>query len=74
MLFEAYIDDVKCDYSVNAACAFDEGTLDGAVSPGKKLVGWYAVEVPADWAELELQFKNEWLNGSDESVTFVFAR
>ncbi len=74
MLFDAYIDNIKCEYSFNALCAFDEGTLDGDVSPGKKLVGWYAVEVPADWTELELQFKNEWLDDSNESATFIFAK
>ena len=45
LLFEAYADDVKCSYSLSAAMAFD-GTLDGSLAPGKKLVGYYAVEVP----------------------------
>lgn len=70
LLFEAYADDVKCDYSVSAACVFDEGTLDGAVAPGKKLVGWYSLEVPADWSAIEVSVKGDWL--SNKAATFVF--
>ena len=72
MLFSAYANDVKCDYSFSAACAFDEGTLDGDVSAGKKLVGWYAMEVPADWSKIDLEVKSEWLSGS--SAKFVFTK
>lgn len=72
LLFEAYVDDVKCDYSFSAACAFDDGTLDGELAPGKKLVGWYAVEVPADWQELELDVQADWLSNS--TAKFVFEK
>ena len=72
LLFEAYADDIKCDYSFSAACAFDDGTLDGSVAAGKKLVGWYAVEVPEDWATLELEVQADWL--SNTSATFVFEK
>lgn len=54
--FEGYVDDVKSDYSVSAACCFDEGTLDGSVAAGKKLVGWYALEVPKNWEKIEVNF------------------
>lgn len=64
LLFDAYADDVKCDYSLNASIVFDEGTLDGTVSPGKKLVGYYAVEVPADTKKLDLEVKSSWLSSS----------
>ncbi len=70
LLFEAYADDVKCDYSFNAACAFDEGTLDGSVAPGKKLIGWYALEVPENWKSIELEVQSDWLSNS--SAKFVF--
>ncbi len=70
LLFEAYADDVKCDYSVNASLAFDEGTLDGTIAPGKKLVGWYSLELPQDWSAIEVLVKADWL--SDNSATFVF--
>ena len=70
LLFEGYVDDIKCDYSINASCAFDEGTLDGSVSAGKKLVGWYALEVPKNWKTIELQVQSDWLSNS--SAKFVF--
>lgn len=70
LLFDAYVDGVKCDYSFNANCAFSDGKLDGTISAGKKMVGYYAVEVPKDWSELELQVKSDWL--SDTKAAFVF--
>lgn len=70
LLFEGYVDDVKTSWSVSASCVFDEGTLDGTIAPGKKLVGWYSVEVPANWKTLELKVQNSiW---SNNSATFVF--
>ena len=72
LLFEGYADDIKCEYSFSAACAFDEGTLDGSVAPGKKLVGWYALEVPKDWTSIELQVQSTWL--SNNPANFVFAK
>lgn len=72
MLFEGYVDDIKCDYSISAACVFDEGTLDGSIAPGKKLVGWYALEVPSDWKNIELEVQSNWLSNS--SAKFVFTK
>lgn len=72
LLFDVYVDGVKCDYSFSAACSFSDGTLDGTITPGKKLVGWYAVEVPENWKELELQVRSNWL--SDERAEFVFSK
>lgn len=72
LLFDAYADDVKCEYSLSANVAFDEGALDGEISPGKKMVGWYAVEVPKEWTQLELEVKAEWL--SDSKAKFVFKK
>lgn len=72
LLFDGYVDDVKCDYSINAACAFDEGTLDGDLSPGKKLVGWYALEVPKNWEKIDLEVQSNWLSNS--SAKFVFSK
>lgn len=72
LLFDGYVDDVKCDYSLSATCAFDEGTLDGDVAAGKKLVGWYALEVPENWQEIELQVHSSWLSNS--SAKFVFEK
>lgn len=70
--FECYADDVKCEYSLNAACAFDEGTLDGSIAPGKKLVGWYAVEVSSDWSNIEIDVLSNWL--SNNPAKFIFAK
>lgn len=70
--FEAYANDVKCDYSVSAACVFDEGTLDGSVAPGKKLVGWYALEVPSDWSSIEIDVLPSLF--SNNTAKFVFAK
>ena len=72
LLFDAYVDDIKCEYSVSANIAFGDGTLDGEISPGKKLVGWYAVEVPQEWKQLELEVKSDWL--SDSKANFVFTK
>lgn len=72
LLFDAYVDDEKCEYSVNANCAFDSGTLDGSIAPGKKMTGWYALEVPKDWSNLEMHVSSNWLSGS--SAKFVFTK
>ena len=71
LMFSAYADDTKCEYSISAACAF-ENTLDGEISAGKKLVGWYAVEVPKDWKTLELEVQSTWL--SNNPARFVFEK
>ena len=73
LLFEAYADDVKCNYSISAAAAFPDGTLDGTVAAGKKLVGWYAVEVPENWKTVELDFKAELLSNKTAKFTFTEA-
>ena len=66
LLFEAYADDVKCDYSFGADMGL-EGTLDGSISPGKKLVGYYGVEVSEDAQKLDVEVKASWL-GSGKAV------
>lgn len=68
-LFDGYVDDIKCDYSVSASCAFDE-SLSGNLAPGKKLVGTYALEVPQDWATVEVDVRQDWLSG--ETAKFIF--
>lgn len=72
LLFEGYVDDVKCQYSISAAAAFNGETLDGSVAPGKKLVGWYALEVPKEWSTIELHVQSSWL--SNNSANFVFTK
>lgn len=70
LLFDAYADDIKCEYSISANVAFGDGTLDGEISPGKKLVGWYAVEVPQEWKQMEFEFKSDFLSGSKAKFAF----
>ena len=72
LLFEGYVDDIKCDYSFNAACAFSDGTIDGTIAPGKKLVGWYALEVPENYQTIELQVLSNWL--ANNPAKFVFTK
>jgi len=64
LLFDAYADDVKCDYSIGAALEFSDGTLDGSLSPGKKMVGYYALEVPVTTKKITLEVKSTWLSNS----------
>lgn len=70
LLFDAYADDISYDLSFTASCAFDGSTIDGTIAPGKKLAGWYAVEIPQSWSTLELNVKSDWL--SNTSAVFVF--
>lgn len=72
LLFDGYADDIKCKYSLNAVCAFDEGTLDGKIAPGKKAVGWYALEIPESWSAIELNVKSDWL--SNGTAKFLFTK
>lgn len=70
IMFEGYVDGVKSDMSISASCAFDEGTLDGSLASGKKMIGWYALEVPADWEEIEVVVQPDLM--ADSNATFVF--
>ena len=70
LFFESYADDVKCGYSTSANIAFNEGSLDGTVAPGKKMVGYYAVEVPEDTKVLTLEVDDSWLGGA-ATASFV---
>ena len=66
LLFDAYADDVKLGYSIGADYGL-EGTLDGSISPGKKMIGYYGVEVANDATVLDLEVKASWL-GSGKAV------
>ncbi len=72
LLFEAYADGTKCEFSFSAAAAFPDGTLDGDIAPGKKMTGWYSVEIPENWSELELHIADSWI--SDNKAVFVFKK
>lgn len=72
LFFEGYADDVKCSYSISAVCAFDSITLDGSIAPGKKLVGWYALEIPENWSTVEIDVKASIM--SSKQAKFVFTK
>lgn len=72
LLFDAYVDDVACDLSFTASAAFGSETVDGTIAAGKKLVGWYAMEVPSEWSSIELHVKSNWL--SNATAKFVFGK
>ena len=72
LCFTAYADDVKCDYSFSAACVFDDGSLDGDIAAGKKMIGWYSVELPSDWKNLQIDFIPDLL--SNTPAQFLFAK
>ena len=70
LLFDAYVDGIKSNISMSAEMAFDEGTLDGELASGKKMVGYYGLEVSEKWEEMELQVSQYWLSNS--KAIFVF--
>lgn len=72
MMFSAYTDDVASDYSISAMMAFDESgnTLDGSLAPGKKMVGYYAIETAEDWKKIEIQVQADVLD--EAKASFVF--
>ena len=74
LMFSASENDVMCDYSISGIMAFENGekTLDGTIAPGKKLIGYYAVEVAEDWEELEIQVQPDILD--DTKAVFVLGK
>ena len=69
--FEAYVDGVKCSESFKGAVAFNGEQLDGTIAPGKKLIGWYPMEVPENWSTIELDVQSSITSIS--SAKFVFS-
>ncbi len=74
MMFSSYVDDTASDYSISALMAFDENgnTLDGTLAPGKKMIGYYAVEVPIEWKNLDIQVQPDMLD--ETKASFVFEK
>ena len=73
--FEAYCDDYKLDYSSNALMASStdkRNQLDGSVAAGKKMNGWLGLEVPSDWSNIEIYYKDSiW---SDSNFKFTISK
>ena len=57
LLFNAFADDVALGLSISASMAFGDGTLDGTISAGRRLEGYYAVEVPIDTQTLDIEMQ-----------------
>ena len=70
LLFDAYADDVSCEYSITGATDFKK-TVDGTIAAGKKIIGGYVVEAPENWQKLELDVKSEWLSSVNARFEFT---
>lgn len=65
LLFNAYVDGTKTDVDIMPSTDYTEdGTLDGTLASGKNMEGYYVVQAPADWNEIQLDVKSDWLSGS----------
>lgn len=76
MSFENYCDDYKLDYSSNALMALsteeNANQLDGSIAPGKKMKGVLGLEVPSNWNNIEIYYKdNSWL---DSNFSFIIEK
>ncbi len=68
MSFNAYCDGYSCEFSFSALLNASR-QMDGAISPGKKMKGQIAYEVPKTWKEIEIYVKPDYWFGND--VSFV---
>lgn len=71
LLFDPYADGVKLEYSFGASNGLD-GTIDGEIAPGRKMVGYYGAEVSENAKELELEVRPTWLANSRSRAMFAF--
>lgn len=63
--FDIYCDNYKVDFSGSALTAnsIDYAQVDGNIAPGKILRGNLGIEVPIDWEQLEIYYKDDsWRN------------
>lgn len=66
MSFEAYADDYSTNVSLTALMEKgDKNQLDGTVAAGKKMTGVVGYEVPATWANLEINFTPDFWSTKD---------
>lgn len=70
LLFDAYVDDKKQEFSFVIDDAFSGGTLDGELEAGKMMEGWYTMELPTDAKTLDLVIKDNWLSKNKAKFTF----
>ncbi len=67
--FDAYADDVAVDYSISAATVFDKG-VDGDIASGKRIEGWYTIEVPTGYKNIDIYFTNDILSSVKTQFSF----
>lgn len=71
--FDAYVDAYAIGVSFEGLYeAGTDKTLDKAVSPGKKLQGFMAYEVPISWQEIEINVAPDF--SSSESAQFIIKK
>jgi len=71
LLFDAYVDGTLLAFTFGATTGL-EGTLDGEIAPGRRMIGFYGVEISASANELELEVRPTWLAGGRNRAMFVF--
>jgi len=72
-MFTAYADDTLAPFSTSAATALGDLFFGGGLDAGKKMILWYAIEVPSNWITLEIKAQDGILFSS-QSVVFRFTR
>ena len=65
--FEAYCDEVRCDYSMAAGMATDR-SLDTDIPAGGKIQGEVGFQVPKDWNEFKIRILPEYFG---DALVFV---
>ena len=67
---ESYVDGYNEQFTPTISDVEGMKLLTGDVAAGKKLKGYLAWEVPSDWKELEISYKDDLWTG-DKAATFV---
>lgn len=67
---ESYVDGYNQQFATTMSDVDGMKLLTGDVAAGKKLKGYLAWEVPSDWKELEISYKDDLWTG-DKAATFV---
>ena len=67
--FDCYVDGYSTDVTLDVLDR-DDPTAVGDIRAGKKLIGCIALEIPVDWQELEIGYKEEYM-GSTISTTIA---
>lgn len=76
-MFKSYADGNEVEMSVTGSTEFtsrfyEETAIDCVMNSGDKKTGWYTVEIPEDWQELNIFVKSSVF--SDDYVKFTYAK